>query len=140
VITTRTVRRWAPWAVLALVLVVALAAGATGDSGSDGGDSVEARTARLSRELRCPTCRGLSVADSDAKAAQAIRDEIAARVEAGQTDDEVRAFLVSRYGEDILLEPSGSGFTGLVWALPVAVGVIAAAGLAVAFRRWRTGP
>jgi cytochrome c-type biogenesis protein CcmH len=132
-----TVRRWAPWTALALVLVVALAVGASGDGD---GDSEAARTARLSRELRCPTCRGLSVAESDAKAAQAIRDEIRARVEAGQSDDEVRQYLISRYGDDILLKPSGSGVTGLVWALPVALGVAAVGGLVVAFRRWSRGP
>ena len=131
-------RKWLPWLALVVVLVVALAAGASSGEGGDGG--AEARSARLAAELRCPTCRGLSVADSDTKAAVAIRDEIRARVDAGQSDGQVREYLVSRYGEDILLKPRGSGVTGLVWALPVVVLVCGAGGLAFAFRRWSAGP
>jgi cytochrome c-type biogenesis protein CcmH len=131
-------RRWAPWLALVVVVLVALAVGA---SGSDGGNSDAARTTRLSKEVRCPTCRGLSAAESDAKAAQAVRTEIRLRVEAGQNDEEIRAYLASRYGDDILLRPEGSGAAGLVWALPVVVLVCGAAGLAFAFRRWKVaGP
>jgi cytochrome c-type biogenesis protein CcmH len=131
-------RRWLPWAALAVVVVVALAVGATR---SDGGDSDAARAKRLSQEVRCPTCRGLSAAESDAKAAQAVRTEIRSRVKAGQSDEDIRAYLASRYGDDILLRPEGSGVTALVWALPVAALVCGAAGLAFAFRRWKVaGP
>jgi cytochrome c-type biogenesis protein CcmH len=96
---------------------------------------------RLSQEVRCPTCRGLSAAESDAKAAQAVRAEIRSRVAAGQRDEDIRAYLASRYGDDILLRPEGSGASALVWALPVVVVVCGAAGLAFAFRRWKVaGP
>jgi cytochrome c-type biogenesis protein CcmH len=131
-------RRWAPWLALVVVVVVALAVGA---SGSEGGTSAAARSSRLAKEVRCPTCRGLSAAESDAKAAQAVRAEIRSRVDEGQSDAEIRAFLASRYGDDILLRPQGSGAAGLVWALPVVVLVCGAAGLFVAFRRWKVrGP
>ena len=63
--------------------------------------------------------------------------EIRSHVEAGQTDEEIRAYLASRYGDDILLRPEGSGVGGLVWALPVAALVAGLAGLVLAFRRWR---
>jgi cytochrome c-type biogenesis protein CcmH len=132
------VKRWLPWLALLVVLTTALIAGASAGSGEPA--TAAERTSRLAKELRCPTCRGLSVADSDAKAADAIRDEIQVRVTAGQSDDEVRAYLVSRYGEDILLKPRGSGFTGLVWAIPVVALVAAGGGLAFAFRRWSRGP
>lgn len=132
------IRPWLPWAALGVVVVVALAIGASG-SGDDTSDA--ARAKRLSQEVRCPTCRGLSAAESDAKAAQAVRAEIRSRVAAGQSDEDIRAYLASRYGDDILLRPEGSGVTGLVWALPVAVLVCGAAGLAFAFRRWKVaGP
>ncbi|MDQ1374963.1 MAG: cytochrome c-type biosis protein CcmH [Actinomycetota bacterium] len=131
-------RRWLPWAALVVVVVVALGVGA---SGSGSGTSAAARSSRLAKEVRCPTCRGLSAAESDAKAAQAVRAEIRSRVAAGQSDAEIRAYLASRYGDDILLRPEGSGMTALVWALPVVVLVCGAAGLAVAFRRWKVrGP
>jgi cytochrome c-type biogenesis protein CcmH len=131
-------RRWAPWLALAVVVLIALA---IGGSDSHGGTTAAARTTRLSKEVRCPTCRGLSAAESDAKAAQAVRTEIRSRVDAGQSDEEIRAYLASRYGDDILLRPEGSGAAGLVWALPVVALVCGAAGLAFAFRRWKVaGP
>lgn len=132
-------RRWLPWGALAVVVVVALGIGA--GSGNGGGDSDDARASRLAKQVRCPTCRGLSAAESDAKAAQAVRSEIRARVEAGESDEEIRAYLASRYGDDILLRPEGEGLASLVWALPVAGLVCGAAGLAFAFRRWKVaGP
>jgi cytochrome c-type biogenesis protein CcmH len=131
-------RRWLPWVALVVVVAVSLVVGA---SGSGGGTSPAARSGRLAKEVRCPTCRGLSAAESDAKAAQAVRAEIRSRVDSGQSDAEIRAFLASRYGDDILLRPEGSGVAGLVWALPVVVLVCGGAGLAVAFRRWKVrGP
>ena len=131
-------RRWLPWVLLGAMVVVALAVGA---SGSGGGDSDAARASRLSKQVRCPTCRGLSAAESDAKAAQAVRTEIRNRVEAGESDEEIRAYLASRYGDDILLRPEGSGMASLVWVLPVAALVCGGAGLAFAFRRWKVaGP
>ena len=123
-----------PWVLMTVVLAGALAVGAR-----DGGGprSERDRVMAVAGEVRCPTCRGLSAAESDAKAAQAIRDEITERVRAGESDAEIRAFLVSRYGRDILLRPEAGGVAALVWALPVAGLVVAVAGLVVVFRRWR---
>ena len=73
----------------------------------------------MAETLKCPTCRSQSVADSEAPSAKAIRAEIARRLEAGESEDEIRDYLVSRFGEEILLTPSSSGVTGLVWVLPV---------------------
>lgn len=129
-------KRWAPWALLVVLLVGALAIG----SRDGGSPTVAQRVHRIAKEVRCPTCEGLSVAESDAAASRAIRDDIAQRVRDGETDGQVRAFLVSRYGPTILLTPSGSGIGIVVWALPVAALVCAVGGLAVAFRRWRRRP
>jgi cytochrome c-type biogenesis protein CcmH len=130
------VRRWGPWVALALVLGAALVVGARGD---DRPATVGERVHRIASELRCPTCRSISAAESDARASRAVRSEVARRVRAGQSDDEIRRYFVSRYGKDILLKPEAGGVSGLVWALPVVAGVCALAGLAVAFRRWRPG-
>ena len=124
------------WTVMGLVLVGALIAG----SRSEGEPTEGERVARISREVRCPTCAGLSVAESDAKAAQAVRDEIRDRVRGGQTDGEIRAYLAGRYGRDILLTPDASGVGSLVWVVPVAAAVCGVAGLAFAFARWRRRP
>jgi cytochrome c-type biogenesis protein CcmH len=122
---------------MAAVLVVALVIGAQGRSGP----MTEAqRVKHIASEIRCPTCRNQSAAESDAAAAKAVRDEIDRRVRAGQSNGEIVAFMVSRYGSDILLKPPSSGVASLVWALPVVAVVVALAGLAVVFRRWRARP
>ena len=129
-------RAWS-WALMLLVLAGALFVGAQGRSGPP---TDEQRAARIAALVRCPTCRGLSAADSDAPAAEFIREESLRRARAGQTDDEIIAFLVSRYGNDILLKPEARGVAGLVWALPVAGLVVAVGGLVIVFRRWRARP
>ena len=125
--------RRATWGLLALVLVGALAVGSRGDSGPATEDQ---RVERISSVIRCPTCRGLSAAQSDAPSAEAIRDEVRRRVQEGETDDQIKAYLISRYGEDILLQPRSK----LVWALPIAGGAAAVGGLALLLRRRRARP
>jgi cytochrome c-type biogenesis protein CcmH len=95
--------------------------------------------ADLSEEIACPVCGGESVAQSNAPAAINIRSVISQQVDAGRTDDEIRAYLARQYGEDQLLRPRGEGVSALVWVLPVVAVVAAAAGLVVAFRRWSHG-
>jgi len=131
------VRRWLPWMLGAIVLIVVLA---VGTSSRGGAQTPTEKAASIEKGVRCPTCRELSVAESDARAAQAIRTEILRRVRAGQSPATIRAFLVSRYGPDILLKPQGSGVAALVWVIPVVVFLVAAAGLCLAFIRWRQLP
>jgi cytochrome c-type biogenesis protein CcmH len=101
----------------------------------------EDRVFAIAETTKCPTCRSQSVAESEAPIAKEIRADIARRVESGDTDEEIRGFLRSRFGEEIELRPSASGVTGLVWILPVVVVGLAAVGLALGFRRWRrSGP
>lgn len=132
------VRRWGLWVAILAMAVAALVAGAGDDDGKP--QTPAARAAALAAEVRCPTCRGLSAAESDAKAARAIRTEIRRRVDAGDTNAEIKTYLASRYGDDILLRPPASGAGALVWVVPVAGFVLAVAGLAFAFRRWRVLP
>jgi cytochrome c-type biogenesis protein CcmH len=122
---------------MAVVLVVALAVGA----GSRSGPPTDAqRVNRIADQVRCPTCRGLSAADSDAPAARAMREEVLRRVQAGESDEAILGYIVSRYDASILLKPEGDGIAGVVWALPVAGLVAAVGGLVLAFRRWRARP
>ena len=129
-----TLRRLLPAIALAVVVAAALVVGSS--SGSED-PSPAARSRRLAAGLRCPVCQGLSVADSPSLTARAIAADIRRRVEAGESDGEIRQAFVDRYGEWVLLEPAGSGLGALVWALPVAALVLAGGGLALAFRRWR---
>lgn len=126
------------WVLLGVVAVVALAIGARGT----GPQSDEERLWSIANGVRCPQCAGQSVANSDVPAARALRDQIRGDIEAGRSDDAIRARLADgAYGEDILLNPPRSGFAALVWVVPVVVVVVAFGGLALAFRRWeRVGP
>ena len=128
-----TVSRRLAWGLLALVLAGALAAGSRGESGPPTEDQ---RVQRIASVVRCPTCRGLSAAQSDAPSAEAIRDEVRRRVQEGETDAQIKAYLVSRYGEDILLQPKSR----VVWALPVIGAAAAVGGLVFVLRRRRVKP
>jgi cytochrome c-type biogenesis protein CcmH len=119
---------------MAAVAAVALTVAARGQAGPP---TDAQRVHRLATEIRCPTCRGLSAAESDAPPAQAIRDELLRRVQAGQTDSQILGYVVSRYGNDILLKPQSTGVAGLVWALPVVVAACAVGGFAAVFWRRR---
>ena len=125
------------WMLLAVVLVGALAYGSRGDSGPVTEDQ---RVERITSVVRCPTCQGLSVAQSDAPAATAIDDEVRRRVQAGESDGQIKDYLVSRYGQDIILTPEAEGVGLLVWALPVLAGVAAVVGLVVVLRGRRVRP
>jgi len=123
-------------ALLGLAAVVVVAAILAGrDSG--GAATVEERTNEIAAGLRCPVCLNLSVADSPSRLAGEMRAEIASRVRSGQTDEQIRAFFVDRYGEWVLLEPTRNGLNLLPWALPVAAGAV---GLGVWFAMVRRRP
>src|SRR5687768_18262621 len=111
---------------MVLVLLGAVAVGVWPD---DSPRTSEERVQALASTTRCPTCRSQSVADSDAPIAREIRDDIRRRVEAGESDGQIRDFLVGRFGQDVLLTPPGSGVAGLVWVIPVAAVVLAAGAL-----------
>ncbi len=129
-------RRWSWLAIVALV-VVALVRNAV-DDGSP--RTVEDRVQAIAATLKCPVCRSQSVADSEVAAARAIRTEIERRVEAGEEDDAIRGAIADAYGDDVQLTPSGSGFAGLVWVVPVVALVLALAALSATFARWRRRP
>jgi cytochrome c-type biogenesis protein CcmH len=122
---------------LVAVVVVALAVGA---SRKNHHPTLTQRVNHVAAQVRCPTCRELSAAESDAKAAVAIRSEIRRRVLLGQSDAEIRGFLASRYGRDILLRPPSTGVAGLVWVLPVVALICGVVFLGVAFHRWKDRP
>lgn len=132
------IRRVLPGVALAAVIVVALVIGGAG--GDKGPRTPAARAQSIGEDLRCPVCQGLSVADSHSPTAEAMREDIRRRVDAGESAEAVKAYYVSRYGEWVLLRPDASGVGGLVWILPIAGLLLAAGGLGLAFRRWRRQP
>ncbi|HET9728481.1 MAG TPA: cytochrome c-type biogenesis protein [Acidimicrobiia bacterium] len=103
-------------------------------------NSVAARTKRLEQQLACPVCQGESVADSNAPEARDIRNDIPRRIAAGQSDGQIRAAYVERYGERILLSPSGSGLGIVAWVIPSLAVLLGGAGIVLALRRWSRTP
>jgi cytochrome c-type biogenesis protein CcmH len=79
---------------------------------------LEARARSLSAELRCMVCQNQSIDDSDAPLARDIRILIRQRIEKGDSNDTVRAYLVSRYGDFILLKPPFKAKTLILWLGP----------------------
>ena len=126
-----------PWIALAVVVIGALFV-ATRDDG--GPTTVNDRVRSIGSELRCPDCQSQSVAISSTASARAVRADIRRRVEAGQSDGEIKRAFVDTYSESCLLKPSGSGLGWIVWGLPVLAFVLGAGGLVLTLRRWRREP
>jgi cytochrome c-type biogenesis protein CcmH len=89
--------------------------------------ALEARARTLSEELRCMVCQNQSIDDSDAPLAADIRVLLRERIVAGDSDGQVRDFLVARYGEFVLLKPRFNAHTLILWL--AAPGVLFAGGL-----------
>jgi cytochrome c-type biogenesis protein CcmH len=132
------IRRVVPAVALAAFVVAALV---IGGAGGDGGPrSPAARAEAIAGDLRCPVCQGLSVADSHSPIAEAMKEDIRRRVDAGESDSAIRASYVAQYTEWVLLRPETSGVGAWVWILPLWALLLAVGGLAFAFRRWRRQP
>jgi cytochrome c-type biogenesis protein CcmH len=82
---------------------------------------------KLTREVRCVVCQGQSIADSNAPLAMDLKRKIHQQLQAGMNEREVKHYLVSRYGDSILLEPPFKGTTVILWGLPfvLLIGAIA---------------
>jgi cytochrome c-type biogenesis protein CcmH len=100
---------------------------------------LETRARELSRELRCMVCQNQSIDDSDAPLARDLRLLVRERLTAGDSDRQVLDFLVTRYGEFVLLKPPFNRHTGLLWLLPVAFVIVGAISVVVLLRRQRRG-
>jgi len=83
--------------------------------------ALEARARAISAELRCMVCQNQSIDDSNAELAKDLRVLVRERLMAGDTDAQVHAYLVSRYGEFVLLKPPLGFNTLLLWGMPVAL-------------------
>ena len=82
------------------------------------GAAEEARFHALAAELRCVMCQNQSLADSNAQIAYDLRAEVLQLIREGRSDDEIREFLVARYGEFVLYRPRFGGHTWALWLAP----------------------
>ncbi len=90
---------------------------------------LQQRYENLNRELRCLVCQNQTIADSNAGLAADLRREVHDLIAAGKTDDEIRDFMIERYGDFVLYRPRMSAQNFVLWAAPVLlllVGVFAA--------------
>lgn len=79
------------------------------------------RVERLARELRCVVCQGQSVAESNAPLAVDMKAQLREGLAAGRSEDELRAELVQRYGEQVLFRPELHAGTAPLWFGPLAL-------------------
>lgn len=98
---------------------------------------LEARARTISEGLRCLVCQNQSIDDSDADLAHDLRVLVRERLTAGDTDDQVRAYLVARYGEYVLLNPVIAPHTLLLWVAAPVVLVIGGIVVFIGSRRKR---
>lgn len=85
---------------------------------------LEARARAISAQIRCPVCQGESIDESNAGIARDLRLVLRERLVAGDSDEQVIDFLVSRYGEFVLFMPRANGANLILWAAgPVVLGV-----------------
>ena len=99
---------------------------------------LEERARDISAGLRCLVCRNESIDESNATLARDLRLLVRERLVAGDTDEEVVAFVVDRYGEYVLLRPTMTGSNIVLWLAP-AILLVLGAGLSVVYVRRRAG-
>jgi cytochrome c-type biogenesis protein CcmH len=97
----------------------------------------EAKAQELMQEIRCLVCQGQSIADSDAELAGDMRDLVRRRIAAGERPEQVRAWLIERYGDWISYRPSAKPIAWPLWAVPVVLLIFGAAVAAGRLRRKR---
>lgn len=86
----------------------------------------EARFKELTMELRCTVCQNQNLADSDATLAHDLRRQVHEMLLAGKTDQEIKDFMVQRYGDFVLYRPPVQKNTYLLWLAPLGLLLIGA--------------
>lgn len=79
----------------------------------------EAKAQALMAELRCLVCQGQSIADSDAELAGDMRDLVRRRIAAGEKPDQIRNWLIDRYGSWVSYRPTSEPSAWPLWAAPI---------------------
>jgi cytochrome c-type biogenesis protein CcmH len=127
-------------ATLVLALLLATPAQAVLPSEQMADPVLEARARAISQELRCVVCQNQSIDDSDAALAADLRVIVRERLAAGDSDEEAKAYIVSRYGHYVLMRPPFGAETLLLWLGPLLVVLAGGAGVALYLRRRHTPP
>jgi cytochrome c-type biogenesis protein CcmH len=126
------------FALLLLALALALALGtATAKEAAPLAEDpvVEQRLIAISEEMRCLVCQNESLSGSRAELAMDLRRELRTLIRAGKSDEQIREFMVSRYGDFVLYRPRVKPETWLLWAGPFILMISAVIVLVVYLRR-----
>lgn len=119
-----------------LLLALAMATGFAKDAAPLADDPVvEARLIAISEEMRCLVCQNESLAGSRSDLANDLRRELRTLIKAGKTDQEIREFMVDRYGDFVLYRPPVKPTTWLLWAGPFLLMITGVVVLLVYLRR-----
>jgi cytochrome c-type biogenesis protein CcmH len=115
--TRRTTKRWRGL-VLGLCLAMPLQLAAQAEPLVFESDEQQARFKHLTHELRCLVCQNQNLADSDAPLAIDLRNELYKMLQTGASDEQIKTFMVERYGDFVLYRPPLQGNTFLLWLGP----------------------
>jgi cytochrome c-type biogenesis protein CcmH len=97
-------------------------------------DELDQEVRAVARRLQCPICESVSVADSPSELAGQMRAVIRAKLQEGQSSDEIVAYFVDRYGESVLVEPPRHGVGLMVWLAPLVALLVGALALGLWLR------
>ena len=95
----------------------------------------QARLKALSEELRCLVCQNQTLAHSNAELAVDLRREVHKMIAAGQTNDQIKTYLVERYGDFVLYRPPVKPTTWLLWGAPMILLLIGVIGMLMVITR-----
>ena len=126
-----------PALVFAVLALAPLAGGAVQPDEMLDDPKLEERAREISKDLRCLVCQNQSIDDSDAELAKDLRVLVRERLKAGDSNQQVRDYVVARYGDFVLLDPPMKMSTYALWFGPAAIAVIALLAALFYFRRGR---
>ena len=121
--------------LLLLLGLAAVPAGAVEPGEMLADPALETRAREISKELRCLVCQNQSIDDSDADLARDLRLLVRERLMAGDSDRRVIDYVVSRYGDFVLLRPPFKGATYVLWLGPGLIAILGSLAVVVFFRR-----
>ena len=124
----------------ALLVLLAAPAGAVKPDEMLSDPALEARARAISQTLRCLVCRNESIDESNASLARDLRLLVRERLLAGDSDAEITAFLVARYGEYVLLTPDAKGANLLLWIAGPVMLIVGGIGAGLYLARRRAAP
>ncbi len=102
--------------------------------------TIDQRAHQLSQQLMCPVCDGQSLDQSQAQISEDMKAVIREKLEAGESNEDIRSYFVERYGELVLAAPATSGFNLVAWAMPLLIFLAGVLVVINAMRRMRSQP